>query len=76
MPKPRLEKRRHGWALVSDARVEPFGYVRDDKLRMKAGDDYIDLSPEDLERLAQELRVIKGKQSARFRPLQLSNNLG
>lgn len=60
MSKPRLEKRRLGYALVTDSRTAPFGYVRDGKLRMRSGDDYIEFSPEDLERLARELREASG----------------
>lgn len=57
MGKPRLEKRRLGLALVTDARVAPFGYVRDGKLRMESGRDAVEFEPEDLERLAKEMRA-------------------
>lgn len=57
MGKPRLEKRPLGLALVVDARVAPFGYVRGGKLRVGSGSDVVEFEPEDLERLAGEIRA-------------------
>jgi len=59
MGRPRLERRRLGYALVNDTRISPFGYVRGGKLRMKSGDDFIELSPDELERLAAEIRALE-----------------
>jgi hypothetical protein len=57
MSGPRLEKRKGaGTVLVTDARVAPIGYVRDGKVRVKSRGDWIEFTPEDLERLAKELR--------------------
>lgn len=58
MSRPRLERRRLGVALVTDARVAPFGYVRGDKLRIKSGDDSIEFGPDDLRRLADEMEAL------------------
>ena len=55
MSVPRLEKRRLGYALVTDARLAPFGYLRQGKLRMKSGDENIEFTPDDLRRLADEM---------------------
>lgn len=55
MSQPRFEKRKKGVALVNDERIAPFGYVRDGVLRMYNGKDKLELSPEDLRRLADEL---------------------
>lgn len=54
----RLERRRLGWALVG-SRLAPFGYVRNGRLRIKEGGDSIELTPDELEGLAAQLREIE-----------------
>jgi hypothetical protein len=55
----RLEKRKNGWALVTDARIAPFGYVRDRVLNIESGDDSIEFRPDDLRRLAEEIEALE-----------------
>lgn len=56
----RLEKRKHGIALVDNGvRLAPFGYVRRGVLRMKSEGDYLALTPADLRRLADEIESLR-----------------
>lgn len=67
MSRPRLEKQGHGWVLVVDGRLAPAGYVRGNKLRIKSGSDWIEFEPEDLSRLADEVKATGRATSKRLR---------
>jgi len=54
--RPELEQRKYGLALTDGVRARPYGYVREGKLVMRSEGEDIEFTPEDLERLAGEIR--------------------